>query len=265
MTSRLASAIADLGLDSLTILDCHGHVGAWHNFRIPQYSADSIVHSMDLLGIRTTFVSALSGMVDEATGDTCIRQAAREHPGRLAPVPIANPNRPAATQRYLQTWAESGGAQMVKVHPTIHDYPVDGPNYRAVFELAADRWLVLSHTWGGSALCHPGQLGQVAREFPDTTFIAAHSGGNPAGCVAAVEAAQAQPNVYLDLAGSLVYDGMLEWMVGRVGADRVLFGTDAAFLDPRPQFGRVALARISVDDKRRILCENLARLLAAIQ
>ena len=46
-----------------------------------------------------------------------------------------------------------------------------------------------------------------------------------------------------------------------VGADRILFGTDLPFLDPRPQLGRVAFAKISDDEKRLVLGLNAARVL----
>ena len=261
MNTQLAAMLEDIGVDTLEVLDCHGHLGPSPQLRIPRYDAASIVRSMDLLGIQTTFVSALAGMVDEDAGDAGIRRASSEFPGRLAPVPIANPNHSDVAVRYLDQWAADGTANMIKVHPDNHSYSVLGPGYRPIFELAAHRWLVLSHTWGGSAFCDPRALGDVAGEFPDTVFIAGHSGGTVAGCESAVDVAIAHPNVYLDLTGSLVYDGMLEWMVQRVGADRILFGTDVAFLDPRPQFGRVVMARITRDAKRSILGDNLRGLL----
>ena len=49
-------------------------------------------------------------------------------------------------------------------------------------------------------------------------------------------------------------------MVGGVGADRILFGTDLPFIDCRPQVGYVAAARISDDDKRRIFGRNARKL-----
>ncbi len=49
-------------------------------------------------------------------------------------------------------------------------------------------------------------------------------------------------------------------MVHEAGADRVLFGTDLPFLDPRPQLGRVAFAKISDDEKRLILGLNASRI-----
>jgi len=65
---------------------------------------------------------------------------------------------------------------------------------------------------------------------------------------------------YLDLAGSVLLYGGLETMVERAGAEKILFGTDVPFIDPRPGLGRILCARISDDDKRKILGLNAKRL-----
>lgn len=70
-------------------------------------------------------------------------------------------------------------------------------------------------------------------------------------------------NVYLEVACSPVYDGVLGWMVDEVGAEPVLFGTDVAFLDPRPQFGRRRAGRHAGAAKRHVLGGNLRRILAS--
>ncbi len=48
-------------------------------------------------------------------------------------------------------------------------------------------------------------------------------------------------------------------MVRRVGAERILWGTDI-FIDPRPALGRLLMARLSDEDKRLILGLNAKRI-----
>ncbi len=84
--------------------------------------------------------------------------------------------------------------------------------------------------------------------------------GEVAAVQAAVDAAKEWENLYLDLTGSALPRGVLELMVARVGAERILFGTDIPFVDIRPQIGYVVFARISDDDKRKILGLNSQRL-----
>jgi predicted TIM-barrel fold metal-dependent hydrolase len=57
-----------------------------------------------------------------------------------------------------------------------------------------------------------------------------------------------------------MWHGLLEQMVAGAGADRVLFGSDIPFVDPRGQLGRVAFARLPDDALRLIFGGNARRL-----
>jgi hypothetical protein len=85
-----------------------------------------------------------------------------------------------------------------------------------------------------------------------------HSGG-PFGSVHAVELAEKGENIYLDLTLSMCPAQQVEFFVREVGPERVIFGTDNPFIDPRPQIGRVALAGISDEDKAKIFGGNVRR------
>jgi predicted TIM-barrel fold metal-dependent hydrolase len=220
----LERASVDLLLDELHVLDAHGHLGPSPNFPLCWPEPGAIVRTMDLLRIDTTFVSPLAGMVDEARGDRQLQTALADFPGRLSPVPIANPNRLEAALELLERWRRVGGVRMVKVHPTIHAYPVDGEAYEPIFEFAGEAgWLVLSHTWGGDPHCDPARFDAVARAHPSTRFLLGHAGGTTSGIRTAVDMTLRYDNLLVDLAGSLVFDGALEWMVSKVGVERVLF------------------------------------------
>ena len=47
------------------------------------------------------------------------------------------------------------------------------------------------------------------------------------------------------------------------GADKVLFGTDALFLDPRSAVGRLLTADLTEADKALVASENLSQLLGS--
>jgi len=49
-------------------------------------------------------------------------------------------------------------------------------------------------------------------------------------------------------------------MVAGAGADRILFGTDIPFIDPRPQIGRVAYARLPAATLRDVFGGNARRI-----
>lgn len=256
----VSRALDELRVPGFEVLDCHAHLGPWLNFRMPEYSADAIVRVMQQVGIDRSYVSPMSWMVDEQLGFRQLDDAASRFPRQIVGVPVANPNRPDQAIALLEDWDARFGIKIVKIHPDAHEYSLRWDGYREILEAAADRWVVLTHTWLGSPWSSPADLAHLAERFPGTTFLAGHSGGPVNGVRESIAVASRHPNVYLDLTGSLVLDGVIEWMVDELGASRVLFGTDAAFLDPRPQLGRVVMARIGADEKRQILGDNLKRI-----
>ena len=68
-------------------------------------------------------------------------------------------------------------------------------------------------------------------------------------------------NIYLEICGSNLTRFEIEWMIAEVGADRVIFGTDMPWIDPRFTLGKVAYANLSDEQRRLVLGENMARLL----
>jgi len=157
------------------------------------------------------------------------------------------------------------GVAMIKVHPSFHAYPLDGPAYEPVWVFAERRRIpVISHTWGeGRGFDHPLQAERVAQKHPRLPLILGHAGGSPAGVLAAIGAAKRTPNLYLDTGTSVIVRGATELQVKEAGADRVLFGSDCSYTAHPSLVGKVAYARIPEADKERVLGRNLAILLAA--
>ena len=74
-----------------------------------------------------------------------------------------------------------------------------------------------------------------------------------------MEIARELPNVFLDLTLSMIPARQVEYFVAEVGADRVIFGTDNPFIDPRPQIGRLCLADIAQEDREKIMGGNVRK------
>ena len=87
-----------------------------------------------------------------------------------------------------------------------------------------------------------------------------HSGG-PYGSYHAVKLAQEMENIILDTTVSMGPARQIEYFVSEIGSERIIFGTDNPFLDPRPQIGRVGLADISHQDSVNIFSANARRLI----
>lgn len=245
------------------IVDAHCHLGPWHNFFIRRGGwADAVVEAMDRCSVTVSIIAAhLAVGPDEREGNNQVYRAAEAYPDRLVPYVTINPNRGrAGVEAEIARW-EPHGIRAFKIHPSTHQYPVTGDNYRPMFEYAAAHALpVLSHTWAGDPHCAPSAFAQLAPEYPTALFIIGHAASSWDAISAACQAAAEFPNVYLDLCGSAMLYGALEYMVAQVGAERILHGSDNPFLDPRPPLGRVLMARIQDDQKRLILGLNAKRI-----
>jgi predicted TIM-barrel fold metal-dependent hydrolase len=98
---------------------------------------------------------------------------------------------------------------------------------------------------------------RVARRFPGLSLLVGHSGGADVRAIdQALSCAADLDNLYLDLTMSLTYDGLIERMLARVPVEKVLYGSDMAYMDPRTQIGRIVFSRIGDAAIERILGLN---------
>ena len=99
---------------------------------------------------------------------------------------------------------------------------------------------------------------EATTRYPECTFIMAHMSGN---CVTGVEAAAGLPNAYVDLCGTYGELGMVDYAVERLGADRVLFGSDMPGSDVYHNVGKVMGAAITPEEQAMILYDNAEQVL----
>lgn len=95
----------------------------------------------------------------------------------------------------------------------------------------------------------------------DTVFIAAHPGDHDR-VETHIGLMRKFDNLYLDLSGTGLFRlGLVKHLVNRVGAERILFGSDYPICNPRMYVQGVLGEDISQADKEKILCGNAERLL----
>lgn len=256
-------------LEGETLIDCHCHMGPWYNFAIPKDPwAAGMIAAFDTCGIRKAICAPhVSISLDAPQGNRIISEVVERYPERFEGYCTVNPNYPERElidemEKYLLPGPVSGRRlRGIKIHPAIHSYPADGPNYGPVWSFAAEHGIpVLAHTWDGARECDPGMFPGIAKQFRGVQVILGHSGATAKGIDSSITAARENDGVYLDLTSSFLLRGMLEKMASAVGVDRILFGTDVPFLDCRPRIGYVCIARLTDDEKRAILGLNAMRL-----
>ena len=245
------------------IIDAHGHLGDLGMFYTPTPGAADMVAMMDRLGIQTVCISShLAIGADFIRGNDETAAAVRQFPGRILGYVAINAHYPEEMEGELHRGLDDLGLFGIKLHPGLHDFSVLDPRCEPIWRFAQERGLVvLIHTWAGDARCCPTAVARVAKDYPGARFLLGHSGGVHAGREEAIAVARSHDNIYLDLCSSWLSRAEVEWMAAEVGAERLFFGTDIPFIDPRYTLGRVALANLSDEELRLILGENMARLL----
>jgi uncharacterized protein len=249
------------------IIDAHCHIGTWPQFHIPDASTVTLLRTMDQLGIERAIAAPLASLLGQAERgwqEGCA--AHRESGGRILLYAVFDP-RSSDSLEFVQRTLDDPAVVGIKIHPAFHECPADDPRWRPLWELAAARRVpILTHSWCISDYnptqrhAQPGLFAGYLQEFADVTLILGHAGGRYEGHCAAAALARAHGNVYLDLAGDSYSLGLVEYLVAAVGAQRILYGSDLTWIDPRTQLGMILDADIAEADKAAILRDNAVRL-----
>lgn len=241
--------------EGVYIFDCHGHLD--RDIHLWQGAADgaSVLRAIDRLGVDAICLSSILSFTSHwRLGNETVAAAAEAYPGRIFGYAVPSPFDPACDLRpYLE---DRPGFLGIKVHGSMQGgTPLDDPRYFPAYELVAEKGIpVLFHAWTQQEI---RAAANVAARYPSVPVILGHSGFvDPAAREAAIVACKARDNLFCDTCVSYTYDGALEDLVSRIGADRVLYGSDVDFYDNAFGLGRLALSRLTDGEKERILGGN---------
>jgi uncharacterized protein len=193
-----------------------------------------------------------------------VLRAIRAFPDRAFGFVYLNPKHTQASLDELNRCVRDGPMVGVKLWVAQHcNAPELDPLVARAAELKA---LILQHTWikitgnlpGEST---PTELAELAARHPKATFLCGHTGGD---WEVGVRAIRSLKNIFADLCGGDPTAGFTEMAVRELGAERVLYGSDAGGRSFASQLAKVFGADIPESAKRLILGENLKRLLRPI-
>jgi predicted TIM-barrel fold metal-dependent hydrolase len=232
--------------------DCHGHLGGRSpSYHVPGGDLESTVREMERLGSRRACVFSFTGVSsDEQFGNDLVADAVARYPDRFMGFALLNPHRGADEMRRELERCAALGLRGIKLIPYYQGYPEDGPLLEVACRWAHERkQIILNHSWGP-----PANLEQLLAKYPNACFINGHTSLAYAGLM------ERFPNLYI-CSCPLVGPRACEEVVGRIGADRLLFGSDLQDLPIAWGLGPILFARLPVEQKRMILGGNLLRLL----
>ena len=244
--------------DGVFVFDVHGHVGAHKPFQIGGYDADSVAATCRRMKVDGIAVSSLPSISsDWKWGNDEVAAACKAYPGLIYGYAVPNPYyEDCDIAPYLEMPCFRG----VKVHGSLQNIPINDPRYFAAYELADKKGVpVLFHTWTAQEV---RAAMDVAKRWPNVPIILGHAGMTARD--AAVEAVKVCDNLFCDTAVSVTCDNAVELLVSKIGADRVVYGSDMAFFDCVHTLGKIALAKLTDGEKEQIFGLN-ARALFCLQ
>ena len=252
-------AFAGKPLDHCLVIDAHGHLSENPNVPLPDTSLETLIARMDRMGIDVFCCSAIAAVYNQARfGNDQVIAAVQRYPDRIFGYMCADVGYPLRVLPELERCL-AAGLRGVKIYShSIHlGFEYENTVFTPVFEFAEAHALpLLAHTFSVKEL---GDLEQRFERYPHVRFIMAHTGS--CGATSYVRLAKSYSNVYIETCLSICPRGLFETLVAEGVTDKVLWGTDAYFMDASQQLGRVVFAQIPEDAKRRILGQNAARVL----
>ncbi len=243
------------------VFDSHAHL-KHGDAEGTEYSAEAIVRTMDAAGIARSVVFAMSTTTRRSV--EMAEQAVAQFPDRLVPYAYALPSYERPVVKELEEAISERGFKGIKIHAgecSLAPYITD-----PVMELAGRHQvpcLIDLKGWHGVAA-------SLAQRFPRTALIVAHLGlylCTDNGLIDRfITLAEQRPNVYLDVSG-VVMGAKVREAVGRVGARRVIWGTDGPHKAPDTaafatlELDRVRMLHLDPKDEAMVLGGSIAGLL----
>lgn len=240
-------------------IDAHCHVGKG---LMNGQDVRELLEAMDRLDIEQAVIvpwdQAIA--VDNREGNQYTLKLASQHENRLISFCTVNP---WFGQRALDEleYCVSYGAKGLKLHPPYQGFQLSDPFVLPVIEKALSYDLPVYVPTGIPIASMPMQLAYVADLYPEGTFIQGHF-GFPDFWIDAIPSVEHRPNIYVDIAYNAI--STIEHAVKTLGAERVIFSSDAPYLSLDNEVDKLLSLDISEAERKKIGYENMKGILEGV-
>lgn len=206
------------------IIDTHTHLGTSKLSGLTISEAD-LLGAMEANDVDMALVMPHAVSDDPAEEHNKVAALCRKHPGRFRGIVNLTPlwDERAYRQEAARCVRELGFVA-IKLNPMQHLTSPLMSNADKVFDCAADLGVpVIVHTGLGAPWALPSLCIPQARRHPDLPIILAHAGFAIYTAEAYVAALEC-PNIYLEPSWCSIHD--MQWLLSRLGAGRMMMGSD---------------------------------------
>ena len=232
-------------------IDAHSHAGEG----AAKWSGQQVVDRMDTIGVDKTVIFPFT---EGFFHNEDIPKYVAENPDRLIPFCSVNPwNFHTAADQLEKCYKE--GFKGLKLHPTLC-------GFRLSDHKLVDPLFEITQTYGGVIIVHgsadlyncPLEFDRMARRFPKVPLLMAHCGFFWEWELA-IELAMENDNLYLET--SRVPGFETSKIIEKLGAEKVIWGTDGPFCDYEWEYKKIERYAKTEHDFDMIMGGNIANLL----
>ena len=241
------------------VCDWHEHVGALGGTNeLDAEKCDRLAENAAMLYIDKIAVSNPTSRIEtperiSALNDT-VAQGVKRHPKLLYGMCFAEPHHGGRAADEIERCVKGLGFVGVKLYT---QRAIDDPMQYVIIEKCVELDVpILMHSMkfgprypGPEPFAsHGSHFKRIAEKYPEAVFIIGHIGNGDWHWQ--LKGLKKYENVFADISGSAYDAGVVEAVVGELGADRVLFASDGSF---SASVGKLLGAEISLSDKQTIL------------
>jgi hypothetical protein len=158
------------------------------------------------------------------------------------------------------------GWPVVDEVPKYPELPSSRPEYAYAFEFAQECGCpVTLHFWEDEAINHEN-ITEILERYPKLKVILAHQGGGVRHMtIRTAKLMKQYDRLYIDTCGSLWNRLGIDEIADLVGSDRLCYGSDILFMEPRFEIGRIVFSGLPEETQRKIFSENYLKILEGSQ
>jgi hypothetical protein len=193
------------------------------------------------------------GHIESDADNDAVLTACAVAPERLLPFYFGNPHRDP--QPYREQATRFRG---LEISPAVHGVPLDDERTVALVEVAAAAGHPVYVVCLGGPDLGPTGLTRLAARFPEVSFVLGHCGFIGID-VYSLNVVAPYPNILAETSGC--YTGVAAIAVRRLGAERVLLGTEYPLQHPEVELTKLRTLNLDAATWQRITWTNACLLL----
>lgn len=237
-------------------IDAHAHVGIFGGWAKLAVTPEQLIEQMDAFCIEKTLLCA--------EPNTLTFDAMQKYPDRFVGMYYANPFGGQSEVEALYDYIQNKGFRGIKTNPLRHAYVADDAIMDPIMEAAKDLNIPVFMHCGHPPYSLPWSIALLAERHPDVKLVMIHMGhGHGVYIDASLKMAKRYPNLYLEMSGMPMPTKILE-AYREVGADRILFGTDAPFHPAAVEEMKVLTSGLTDVELEDVFYNNCAKLMGFV-